>query len=245
MKKSIFAICDEDKLYAGKIYEYIHGRLSESYEVILFTETEAVEMFMENERIEVLLISAVSRALIKGNVNAENIVVLTENSVPGMKRDDEVYKYQSAEKVLKKAMEYCSTNGTKIVRRNAVKPLSVIGVYSPIKRTFQTTFSVALGQILAHKGKTLYVNFESFSGFDILLSRNSGADLMDLVYFWEIGSENFSYRLESVIEHIGSLDYVPPAHSFLNFRGISGEQWKNFINAFEEYIQRWELPLTS
>ena len=233
MKKQIIAICDEDKFYAQKIFEYIHERESTSYEVILFTEIEAVESFMLHDRINILLVSAVSRALIKGSLNAEHVLILTREATLDM-QPEEIYKYQSGDKILKAVMQFCSERKSTPKKRKCGKPLMVIGVYSPVKRAFQTTFSIALGQILAKSGKALYINFECFSGFDCLMSEKTSADLMDLVYFWKLGGDNFTYRLDSVIESIGSLDYVPPVHSFINYEGISGEQWINFIKTFEE-----------
>lgn len=235
MRKPIFAICDEDKLYSGKIFEYIHERISESYEVILFTEVDAVERYMKNTKINVLLISEVFRAIIRGTVNAEHVIILTQTFREDEPVRGEVYKYSSADSILKSTMEICSEKKCEPVVRNSRKPLSIIGVYSPIKRAFQTTFSVTLGQILAKKGKTLYLNFECFSGFDLLMATHNKSDLMDLLYFWGLGDENFSYRLGSVIEHIGALDYVPPVHSFAGLNDISASQWLHFLKAFENY----------
>ena len=235
MNKQYFAICDEDSLYAGKLYEYIHERESDTYEVILFTKPEALEDFMKEERLGILLISAVSRALVKGSMNAENILILTQMLVPGSHRADEIYKYQSGDRIIKAVMEYLSSNATSAVKRSCGKPLNVYGVYSPVKRSFQTTFSIALGQILSKKEKTLYINFECFSGFDYLMSRSPSADLMDLVYFKEVGGESFAYRLESMVEKVGNLDYIPPVRSFRSFEEITGEEWVGFIKGFGDF----------
>lgn len=242
MKKQIIAICDEDRFYAQKIYEYIHEREASSYEVILFTEIEAVERFMLRDRINILLVSSVSRALIKGKLNAEHILILTREATAPM-QPDEIYKYQSGDKILKAVMQFCSERDKQTVKRKCGRPINVIGVYSPIKRAFQTTFSIALGQILAKKGKALYINFECFSGFDSLMNKNYVTDLMDLVYFWRLGESNFSYRLESMVESIGNLDFVPPVHSFRNFEEITGEQWTGFLNTLEEYTDYEYLVL--
>ena len=152
------------------------------------------------------------------------VVVLSKEKKENVGGRRAVYKYRSAKEIMKKVMEYCSESNTDTLRRNCEKP-------------FQTTYAITLGQILAEKGKALYLNFECFSGFDYMMKSlsNSKSDLMDLMYFWECGSENFSYRLGSITEKIGNLDYVRPVHSFMNFEGISSKQWTEFIKAFEEY----------
>lgn len=235
MSKPIFAICEEESVYASKLFEFVYEKENEAYEVILFTGVEECELYMKNRKINILVISEVLRAMLHGNFNAENVLVLTDNKPRPDSTQGEVYRFQSAETVLKEVLRYCAEGKAPVIRRNTDKPLSIIGVYSPIKRTFQTTFAITLGQILSKRGKVLYLNFESFSGFDSLMSSKTKSDLMDLMYFWSCGADNFSVRLGSVIETIGTLDYVPPVHSYRSFEGISAEKWVEFIKAFEEY----------
>lgn len=235
MKKPIFAICDEDTLYAGKIFEFIHDRISDSYEVILFTEVDAIEKYMKHTQISILLISEVCRAILRGKVNAEHIILLTQTCKDEDNPTDEIYKYRSGNFIIQSVMEICSGKKSEPIVRTKRRPLSIIGVYSPVKKAFQTTFSITLGQILAKKSKALYLNFECFSGFDLMMATHNKSDLMDLLYFWGLGNENFTYRLGSVIEHIGALDYVPPVHSFAGLGEVSGSQWIHFLKAFEEY----------
>ena len=40
----------------------------------------------------------------------------------------------------------------------------IITVFSPVSRVLKTTFSIALGQYLSDKGKTIYINMEGYSG---------------------------------------------------------------------------------
>lgn len=235
MKKPVLAICDEEGTYASKLYEFIHEREKETYEVVLFTGAGECELFMKERKISILVISEVLRAILTGGINAENVLILTDNRPGPQAPGNSIYRFQSGEMVLKDILKYCAEGSAPVIRRNTDKPLSVIGVYSPIKRTFQTTFAITLGQILSKRGKALYLNFECFSGFDSTMSSKNKSDLMDLMYFWSCGSDNFSVRLGSVIETIGTLDYVPPVHSFRNFEGISSEKWLEFIRAFEEY----------
>lgn len=235
MAKIVLAICDEEKNYSERLYEYIHGKENGQFSVILFTDYEQCLEYSKTEAINILLISLNLYNSAELKISASNIIILTGSKSESSDKEAYIYKYQSADKIFKKVMAYCSQKNSSVIRRNCKKPLSVIGVYSPIKKTFQTTFAVTLGQILAKEHKTIYLNFESFSGFDSIMSSKSRADLMDLLYFWSCGTDNFTYRLESVIEHIGNMDYVPPVHSFMNFEGINAKQWLGFIEAFEEF----------
>lgn len=235
MGRIVLAICDDEKSYSERLYEYIHSKETDSLKVIWFTDYEQCAAYSNEEEINILLLSADLYSKAELKITASNIILLSKNKTESDSEEAYIYKYQSAEAIFKKVMRYCSKKETQLIRRNCNKPLSIIGIYSPIKRTFQTTFAITLGQILGKKGKALYLNFESFSGFDSLMASRNKADLMDLLYFWTCGSNNFTFRLESVIDQIGNLDYVPPVHSFRNFEGISAAQWVGFIKAFEEY----------
>lgn len=71
------------------------------------------------------------------------------------------------------------------VRRMATgNRMKIIGNYSPIGRCMQTTFALSMGQILSKKHKTLYLNFESYSGFGYLLNREFASDLTDVLYYF-------------------------------------------------------------
>ena len=235
MTQTIFAICDGERDYAEKFYEFAHKKEADGFKVVLFTEYEECKLFMEKNRIGILLISEDFVKNEKDAVNAENTIILVKEKLTIYNGDASIYKFQSADTILKKVLDYCAEKNAPVFRRNCEKPLSIIGIYSPVKRAFQTTFAITLGQILATKGKTLYLNFEGFSGFDSMMASKNKANLMDLMYYWLCPDVNFSLKLESTIEHIGGLDYVPPVHSFMNFEGISAKQWIDFINSFEEH----------
>lgn len=237
MGKTLFAVCDSEKEYAEKIYEFIHATQPDRFEPVLFTGLKQLNEYSSKKAAGVVLICEEMADEYECNDQKSVVIVLSKEKKETVGGRRAVYKYRSAKEIMKKVMEYCSESNTDTLRRNCEKPLKVIGVYSPIKKTFQTTYAITLGQILAEKGKALYLNFECFSGFDYMMKTlsNSKSDLMDLMYFWECGSENFSYRLGSITEKIGNLDYVRPVHSFMNFEGISSKQWIEFIKAFEEY----------
>ena len=237
MGKTTFAVCDSEKAYAEKIYEYIHATYPDRFEPVLFTGLQQFREYSMEKSAGVILVCEEMVDAFEWDDNKSAIIVLSKEKKDTVLGRKAIFKYRSAKEIMKKVMEYCAERRNDTIRRNCEKPLKVIGVYSPVKRTFQTTYALTLGQLLAEKGKALYLNFECFSGFDYMMQTLScnKSDLMDLVYFWECGSENFSYRLGSITEKIGNLDYVRPVHSFMNFEGITTKQWTEFIRAFEEY----------
>ena len=100
--------------------------------------------------------------------------------------------------------------------------MHIIGIYTPIGRCLQTTFSLTLGQMLAKKYKTLYLNFEAYSGFSKILNKRFENDISDLMYYFECAREKLAYRLESMVETVNGLDFVPPVEIYQNLAGIRG-----------------------
>ena len=54
---------------------------------------------------------------------------------------------------------------------------------------------------------------------------------MDLLYFSECDDSNFSYRVDSLKERIGELDYISPAKTFVNFSQVTKAQWEKLVDS--------------
>lgn len=235
MGQGIFAICDSDEAYARKIYEYIYERESESYEMFLFTRKKELEEFLDKKRVEILVVS--ENMCKEGDTfnNVKHIFVLEGSECRF--RDDfpGIYKYKSGESLLREIMNYCADKTETHMKRSNPRPLKIIGIYTPVKRSFQTTFAITLGQMLAGKGKALYLNFEFYSGFELDNKNMSTQDMADLLYFMGCSTDTFSCRLSAMTNSIGKLDYVSPSHSYLTNSSVRGEEWVKLIRSFAEY----------
>lgn len=103
--------------------------------------------------------------------------------------------------------------------------VKLIGIYSPVKRCLQTSFALSLGQLLAKEHKTMYLNFEMYSGLGELLRREYQTDMLDVMYYFQSAREKLALRLPSVIQNAGGLDYIPPMQYSLGIKEVPGEQW--------------------
>lgn len=112
--------------------------------------------------------------------------------------------------------------------------MKIIGNYSPIGRCMQTTFALSMGQILSKKHKTLYLNFESYSGFGYLLNREFASDLTDVLYYFNCEKEKLPYRLEGMIQTINGLDYIPPVLSYRDLAETEGREWIELFREIEK-----------
>jgi len=141
-----------------------------------------------------------------------------------------IYKYQSAEEIGRALLDICSVSrGNLALETKCNKKVELIGIYSPVGRCLQTSFSLVLGQLLATNKKCLYINMEPYSGFNNLFGVHYDQNMSDLLYFLKKGSDRFGYKLKSTIERLGNLEYIPPAEMFLDLMDIDAGTWQNFL----------------
>lgn len=219
-----FAICGSDKEYVTRLSERLRAMAGKDMDVLLFTDSEALKDYLKENKVRICL--ALEGTEITEKENIESLIFLSETeNVSG-----KIFRYMSADRIYSETMALCAENHKGASGGVLSGDKKVIGIYTPVKRSFQTTFAVVLGQILSRKKKTLYLNFESFSGFETVSGRTAPKDLMDLLYFSECGDSNFSLRVDSLKERIGELDYISPANAFVKFSLVTKEQWIKLID---------------
>lgn len=234
MKRKILAVCDSETEYTNRMQEFLCTREELPFEVYAFTDTEKLEDSSKKENIEILLISESDYCDKIKELPIQNIYILNESGQTEDENVEQVGKYQSSEKILGQVLEFYSRRRDLPRKIKKGIPANVIGVYSPVGRCLQTSFSLAMGQILAKKHKVLYLNFESFSGLGQMLQHDTQTDLGDLLYYYNNTRERFRYRLESSLQTINGLYFIPPATSFLDMQSISEETWLELLAAIED-----------
>lgn len=233
MDKRVLAIFDSEEGYAYRLMEFISGKRNLPFEVYVFTDGNRFFSCARIKEIECLLISESAYKQEVETLNIPHIIILSESGENLNKALRHINKYQSCENILHEIMEYYTDRSEKasISLRTGLKRMQIIGVYTPVGRCLQTTFSLTLGQMLAKRYKTLYLNFEIYSGFARMMSRNFDSDIADLMYYFSCAREKLAYRMESMVETVNGLDFIPPAEIYQNLAGIRGAQW---IDLFQE-----------
>lgn len=234
MKRKILAVCDSEEEYTSRMQEFLCTREELPFEIHAFTDTEKLEESSKREEIEILLISESDYSEKIREFPIENIYLLNESGQMEYDNVEQISKYQSSEKILGQVLDFYSKRRDLPRKIKTKFPVNVIGVYSPVGRCLQTSFSLAMGQILAKKHKVLYLNFESFSGLGQILQHDMEMDLTDLLYYYTNTKERFRYRLESSLQTLNGLYFVPPAVSFLDLQSITAETWLELLMAIEE-----------
>ena len=94
---------------------------------------------------------------------------------------------------------------------------------------------MTLGEILARNHRTLYLNFESFSGFTKTSAAKFMTDMSDLIYYVTNAREALIYKLKGMTGTIQKLDYLPPAFSCMDLARITLEQWMLMFQELEKH----------
>ena len=181
MDKKILAIFDSEEGYAYRLMDFISGKTNLPFEIYIFTEGSKFYSCAKIKDIECLLISESVYKKEVDTLQIPHIIILSESGENLNKALHHINKYQSCETIFHQIMTYYTDKSENVlsVIGTGLKKMNVIGIYTPVGRCLQTTFSLTLGQMLARQHSVLYLNFEIYSGFSRMLCRNFNSDLSD------------------------------------------------------------------
>ena len=231
MKRNIFAVCDLEVDYALNFMDYMN-RKNIPFEIQAFTSAEKLIDYGTHTHIELLLISGRAMCSEIRDLDIGKIVILSEGvHSPELDQYPSVYKYQSSSDVFRAVMACYGAEKKTVSDRPAVlkKTTEVIGVFSPLGRCLKTSFALTLGQILARDRAVLYLNMEEYSGFEELMGKGFEHNLSDLLYYVRQDNQNLLYKMNSMIQTVNNLDYIPPVQMPADIRTTSWKDWERLL----------------
>lgn len=232
MKKNVFAVCDLEVDYAYHFMNYLNQKKKIPFEVQAFTNVQKLIDFSKGKHIELLLISQKAMCREIKELDVGKLIILSEgDQLPELNQYASVYKYQSSADVIREVMACYGEEKAMIPAQFPVlkKTTEVLGVYSPLGRCLKTSFALAMGQILAREKAVLYLNLESYSGFEQLLRQKFDHNLSDLLYYIRQDNQNLTLRMQSMIRNIGNLDFIPPVQTPEDIRNTGWKDWQRLI----------------
>ena len=223
--------------YARNFMEYLNQKRNIPFEVHAFSSAEMFLEFAKNNETEILLISDKAMKEEIRRYPIRQIIILSEGvHSPVLDQYPAVYKYQSSEKVIREVMAcYGVENG--VDTSPALLPkkeMRIIGIYSPVGRTQKTSFALTMGQILAKERAVLYLNMESYSGFERLLECSYDRGMSDILYYARQENQGIIYKLGGMVQSMQNLDYLPPAASPMDIQTAKYEEWKWLFQEIEK-----------
>lgn len=243
MAQKIVLLCDDNIHYGKRLSAFLQSKKAFPYTVFFFSEVSQLLSYLsENEGDYLLIASELFREdtcaeLMKEKYGFRRIFLLERGKEESESSESDericrVGRYQSAGEILRRILLEFEKDAAKRGRDEEVishRETKLIGVYTPIRRCMQTSFSVLLGQALSREARTLYVNMEGCSGFRILLGREGKKDLSDLMFYNEQNVKQFMERLEECLSPLWDLEFIPPAKAFVDLSCVTKEQWLQFI----------------
>ena len=233
MRKNIFAVCDLEVDYAYNFMDYLNQKKNIPFEIQAFTSVQNLIAYGKENHIELLLISGKAMCREVQELDIGKIVILSEGvHAPGLDQYPSVYKYQSSSDVIREVMAcYGEEKAVLPVQFPVLKKTTeILGVYSPLGRCLKTSFALTLGQVLARERAVLYLNLEEYSGFEELMGRGFNHNLSDLLYYVRQENQNLMVKMNSMIQTINNLDYIPPVQAPADILGTSWKDWERLLS---------------
>lgn len=222
--EKIMAVYDVDPVYAQRFADVANAKERVPFTVIPFSSLETLREYARSHVVEILLISvSVPLELVKG-IAAGSVVTLAEGEVVStVDSYPSVYKYQSADSVIREVMTYYCQSPEQNPVVLLGKKARVLGIYSPLGRCLKTSLALTMGQQLAKEGKVLYVGLDEFSGFSRILDGQCKSDFSDVLYYLRQDGLNVM-RLRSIVYTWKDMDYISPVKYPEDLEQMTGEE---------------------
>lgn len=240
MKGSVLAIFDRSTIYSMRLCEYLREHLKLSFDIQIFTEKDEFVSFLKSEGSSLLIASASSAKGMEELIrdNCRSVLILEEEDFKGPSGWDEsdgffhMSKYLPAGKILEKVLEVCMESPEKFTDlgiKHMDSDCKVIGLYTPLSGSGQTTLAVQMGEQLARKGKTILISFESFSALSRSFDGEAEQDISDMLYYAECERDKFCIYLEKIKVRKYGLDYIAPAKTAMQIKEMGFEKIKDLV----------------
>lgn len=230
----LLVLCDGEEEYARLLTDFLQKQRELPWRIHTYTSVEELMRF-EKEPVGLLAVAESAYGEAVQELQPLQTVILNESGVIRWEGIPCVNKYQAAEEVLKYLLQvYMEVADTRLPRLRRSCRTRLIGNYSPVHRSMQTSFALTMSQMLAREHATLYLNFEHCAGIGELLPDLQTLDLADLLYFLNAEQEKFRLRLQTMLRRIGNLDYIPPMKSGQNLLAVQAAEWLSLLQKIGE-----------
>ncbi len=230
----VMVLCDTEEEYSGLMSDFLRKHKNLPWELRTYTSREML-LHCEKGNADMLVIAESDYGEDMQGLSVSTPIILNESGLRKWENVLYVDKYQEAEEVLKALLAiYVELADVQLPGLMRDYKTVFIGNYSPVRRCRQTSFALTMGQLLAGSHHTLYINFESYNGVEVLLPEVQTQDLADLLYFLNTEKDKFRLRLQTIVKHKGELDYIPSMKVGYNLLGVTGKEWLALLQRLEE-----------
>ena len=231
----LFVLFDNEEEYTLLMSDYLKNYRGLPWKVHSYTGESELLKAEQGKQIAMLVVAESSMTERVKGLAPSRLVVLNESGYLPEDSVESIDKYQAAETVLQMLIQsYLEVAGERGGKLSATGRTRFIGVYSPVKRSLQTTFALTLSELLSEKCRTLYLNFEHYSGVVEILAGDGDRDLADLVYFMNVDTDKFRLHLQTMLKQINEMVFVPPMRYGQNLLSVTESEWLDLLKKIDD-----------
>ena len=220
-------ICDREKEYALRLADYLGGKRELALQVRVCGSPEQTAAIRREMPVDILLAGEELDVSGEEFSGIPRIIRLSsaEQSDPQC-GEPVIFKYQSGDEIYNRLVEALAQEGMSelwnIRRKERGK---LIGVYSPVRRTGQTTFALRKGKELARRANVLYMSLESYGGIGGHFPQEEKRNLSMLLYYAKQETGNPGLLITTMVKQTEGLDYIPPVIFPEDLRTVTAAEW--------------------
>ena len=227
MNQISIAICDADSAYGNKLAEYLleTGNVAKAE---VYTDWNSVEADLNREKRDIWLINSGILKEAESLPLKEEMVCLAEERLGAREAAlPHIYKYQSANVILQEMYALLAEHPTEICLRGSRKG-HTIGLLSPWYDGLSLLTGLAVAQVLAEKGKGLYINTRGYCGMK-LPEMEESHNLSDVLLSLRLGSTNGGASVMSGITTVGELGIMVPVEQAVLLGEVKAQDYHRLL----------------
>lgn len=230
------AILDTDESYIKALHNYFNIT-SNNLDVVSFTNFKLFEKYIDNNLIDILLISEnmYSREI---NITNEIVIIilcthLINKNIISLPR---VNKYQNGQVIEESIIKIYEESTSKEIVERIVDNKEIIGIFSPAGGTGKTTISRALGKILSQSHSTLLLSTEEIASYIDMVNNKNKSTFSEMIYYIKGEEINWLMKLKTIkVTDEYGLDYFVPPRCTEDIKELTLNEWVRFIEYLINY----------
>lgn len=234
------AVCDREAEYANHLMEYIKRKQKKQFQVCVFTNMESLKAYLKQSTVYILLIQEELAEEAYNCDNIKHICILSETDYSGSKDNVPIiYKYQSAEVVLKELFGFFPLNDTQPKLNNTSgRNAEIISVFSVGDDIVSQLFAYALAKQYSFLRRTLYINLNILPILPAISGYKTDKSLSEFIYFLKQNNPNMTAKMYEYItnhETLASMEGVTFGPDLYELLPEDIVHWLNIILQNTEY----------
>lgn len=242
-KKIRMALYDSDG-YMLSLVNYLCKKKQEIVETRLFTNLHMLQEYLKSGQADVLLAQEEEAGCMNGFQSyVPKIIVFTEgNMVREQQEYFPVFRYQSAEEVVREILEIVAED-ERIAYAGAFTNHGhgeIICGYSPFGGAGVSTFLSKYATELAEKYRTLFISLEEFHGLANLppVKKNQTLEeyrgMSEVIFYLQQRKDKLALKLDSLVYEWEQVDYLLAVENYRDLHQMTREDMACFLKILSE-----------